>query len=573
MPLRGKCRRRDLLLGLAAGAAVRIARAQPPGRAAVTVQPGAGFADEPVRTAIAALPKAGGADLVFAPGRYVFAAGQGTKLLFEGMQSLNVEGNGAELVFAGGDTPILFRGCTAPSIRNLIIDWSRPPFTQGVLAAVRDKGHTLDLLLPPDVQLGGNEPVGALTEVDGRSGLMRAGAADIYGGLKVTGVAGNRVAVFSTQAVASQPGATLILRHQLYNGNALHFTGCTDGLEVADIHVSAAPGMALFARYCEGDIRISRFTVRPRAGTGRLLSTNADALHLDSCTGTATITQSTFQAMGDDAVNVHSDYLRVASLIDRRTVSIEARGALPADALPRVRAALALLSGRTLGPFGTATLASAQPGAPPRLSFDTDLPGELAVGDLLADPSRRIDLTVSDCMFPGNRGRGVVAHGSVTVERCRFSSQSRAAVFLAPDTHWLECCEVSRAVVRDNSVADSCRSVPNSLTNPAAIQVAALIQLRNSPSPGVPALVSHDVKIAANRICGSHGSAISVGATRGVLVSDNTIDGPGAAAIRLDRVERVVLSGNTCRPASIIERHDTLSAEISSVANTGLTAT
>lgn len=573
MSLREKFRRRGLLLGLAAGVAVRTARAQRPGRAAVTVQPGIGFADEAVRLAIAALPKAGGADLVFTPGRYVFAAGQGTQLLFEGIESLNVEGNGAELVFAGGNTAVLFRGCAAPGIRNLIIDWSRPPFTQGVLAAVRDNGHTLDLLLPPGVQLRGNEPVGALTEVDGQSGLMRAGAADIYGGLKVTGAAKNRVTVFSAQAVASQPGATLILRDQLYGGNALHFAGCTGGLEVADVHVSAAPGMALFARYCEGDIRISRFTVGPQTGTGRLLSTNSDALHLDSCTGTATVTYSTFQAMGDDAINVHSDYLRVASLIDRRTMSVEARSALPADALPRAGALLALLSGQTLGLLGTATLASAQPGAPPRLSFDTDLPGGLAVGDVLADPSRQIDLTVSDCMFPGNRGRGVVAHGAVTVERCRFSSQSRAAVFLAPDTHWLECCEVSHAVVRDNSVADSCRSMPKSLTNPAAIQVAALIQPQGSNGPSVPALVSHDVMIAANRIFGPHESAISVGATRGVLVSDNVIHKPGAAAIRLDRVARVVLSNNTCYPASIVERHDTLFSEISSAGNIGLKVT
>ena len=564
--------RRDMLLGLAAGAGVRTARAQRPGRPAVKVQPVSGFADEAVRAAIAALPRTGGADLVFAPGRYVFAAGPGTKLLFEGIQALNVEGNGAELVFAGGDAPVLFRGCAAPGIQNLTVDWSRPPFTQAVLDAVRDNGHSLELLLPPETSgLGAGVPVGALTEIDGQSGLMRTGATDVYGGLKVTGVAGSRVTLSSTQAIAAQPGATLLLRHQLYGGNALHFTGCTDGLTVADVTVHAAPGMALYARSCQGDIRVSRFTVRPRAGSGRLLSTNADALHLDGCTGTAVIADSAFERMGDDGINVHSGYLRIASLADRRTVSLEAQGSLPADALPRAGASLALLSGQTLGPLGTATLASVEAGAPARLVFEVDLPKGLGVGDLVADPSRRIELTVSDCTLPGNRGRGVVAHGGVTVERCRFSSQSRAAVFLAPDTHWLECCEVSRVAVRNNIVADSCRSVPNALPTLAAIQVAALVQ--SLSAPGAPALVNHDVTITANHILGPHASAISVGATRGVLVSDNVINESGAAAVRLDRVEQVVLSGNTCHPASIVERQGTPFSEITSAANTGLTVT
>ncbi len=130
----------------------------------------------------------------------------------------------------------------------------------------------------------------------------------------------------------------------------------------------------------------------------------------------------------------------------------------------------------------------------------------------------------------------------------------------------MECCEVAQAVVRNNSVADACRSMPGA----AAIQVDARISLPDARRASVPDVVNRDVTITANRILGPHGSAIAVSATRGLLLSDNKIEDPGAAAILLDRVEQAMLAGNACTPASTVELRGMTALDIKAQGNTGL---
>ena len=517
------------------------------------VGPVPGFADAAVRQAIAVLPRSGGADLVFEPGCYRFAPGRGATLLFDGIDDLRIEGNGAELMFAGQGIGMAFRGCAGLAVRGLVLDWPEPPFTQGTVTELRDGGHTLDMSLAPGFVLEAGQAPGALHEVDVPTGLLRLSSAEVYGGLKVVSAGKDRATLSSVSPLAVAAGSTVVLRHQVYGGNALHVSVCTGNVEFADMTVRAAPGMALYARNCSGSFRVVRLLVGPRPEAGRWLSTNADAIHIQDCAGRVSVEKCTLQGMGDDAINVHSDYLRVTEVLDRRTLAVThaAGGTVQPGALPQPGAAVAFLSGRSLRRTGMSRLLSATAGAPARLLFETDLPGGLAAGDLLSDPEPGVELTVSDCSFPGNRGRGVVAHGRVSIERCRFRGQSRAAVFLAPDTFWLECCEVGNAAVRDNLVEDSCRSMPPGAPGAAAIVVTALVRGPDMPNTR-PDIVNHDVEIRANRIDGPHGQAIHVTAVRDLVVSGNVISKAGGAAVWLGTVDRASVTNNTCDPPSAI---------------------
>ncbi|WP_088323990.1 alpha-1,3-galactosidase-related protein [Polaribacter tangerinus] len=93
-------------------------------------------------------------------------------------------------------------------------------------------------------------------------------------------------------------------------------------LEFKNVNVYHAGAMGLIAERSE-NITLDSFNVVLREGSGRMVTTTADATHFCNVKGMVTIKNCTFENMLDDATNIHGTYVRVNKIIDDYTLAVE----------------------------------------------------------------------------------------------------------------------------------------------------------------------------------------------------------------------------------------------------------
>lgn len=93
-------------------------------------------------------------------------------------------------------------------------------------------------------------------------------------------------------------------------------------LEFNSVNVYHSGAMGLIAERSE-NITLDSFNVVLRKGSGRMVTTTADATHFCNVKGLVTIKNCTFENMLDDATNIHGTYVRVNKIIDDYTLAVE----------------------------------------------------------------------------------------------------------------------------------------------------------------------------------------------------------------------------------------------------------
>lgn len=93
-------------------------------------------------------------------------------------------------------------------------------------------------------------------------------------------------------------------------------------LEFNNVNVHHAGAMGLIAERSE-NITLDSFNVVLREGSGRMVTTTADATHFCNVKGLVTIKNCIFENMLDDATNIHGTYVRVNKIIDEYTLAVE----------------------------------------------------------------------------------------------------------------------------------------------------------------------------------------------------------------------------------------------------------
>jgi hypothetical protein len=89
-----------------------------------------------------------------------------------------------------------------------------------------------------------------------------------------------------------------------------------------NVNVHHAGSMGLIAERSE-NITLDSFNVVLKEGSGRMITTTADATHFCNVKGIVTIKNCTFENMLDDATNIHGTYVRVNKIIDEYTLAVE----------------------------------------------------------------------------------------------------------------------------------------------------------------------------------------------------------------------------------------------------------
>jgi hypothetical protein len=170
---------------------------------------------------------------------------------------------------------------------------------------------------------------------------------------------------------------------------------------------------------CE-NITIAQIVIDVPTGSGRWISTNADGIHFTDCRGFITVTDGTFDKMGDDAMSVSGLMMTSVEAAAANQIVL-CHGATSKQGLPPLQIGDELMfssPGNPLVPtFSTRVLSSPQSGLPMTmvLTLDSNVPAALLAGAVVYDKSVKPVIRVSRCTVANNRARGFWIQGSTGV--------------------------------------------------------------------------------------------------------------------------------------------------------------
>ncbi len=481
--------------------------------------PGDGKSDRAaVLAALEECRKRAPAVLRFPKGRYDFFAQDVDKgnhfFALDKLSSITIDGGGSTFVFHGYKGAFGLNNCSNLTIRNLSIDYSRPPFSVGQVVAVSK--NSFDVEVDAKYPITGNEGVGAYMEYDPKAGHAARNAVEEYYSCTSTELVRPQVMRVNLKTETRiKTGAWVILRHAVYGPGAFHAGNCTD-LTIEDVNVYTAPGMAFVASGCT-NVTAKGLRCVPRPGSGYPMSVTADGLHFSGNRGLISVEDCEFEGMGDDAANIKTGlYSKVIEKPDDHTVL--AVHNLKIVESPSPGDLIEIVHHPEMNTYATAVTESVEvlKDGVQKIRFRDPLPKDLKIGDFLGNATRVAKIRMKNCQVRNNRARGfLIQNRDVVVENCKFTGCTMGGVWVLTEVFYF--CEsiTSRDVVVRNCTFENCGYWPG---------------------PGV---------LGAFVQTGPDDYAIAPGAHRNVIFEGNLIRGTDNCGIFVNGVDGAVIRGNT----------------------------
>jgi parallel beta-helix repeat protein len=488
--------------------------------------------------------------LKFDKGRYDFFAEEVTQgqyfFTLSGLSEFAIDGNCSTFMLHGRKGAFVLGNCNSLAVRNLTIDYSRPPFSVGQVIAVN--GTSFDVDVEPKYPVTGKEAVEAYMEYDPKAGHAARNAVDEYYTCNSTELVKPQVMRVNLKHDARiKSGAWVILRHAAYGPGAFYAGNCSD-LTLENVNVYTAPGMAFGSSSCT-NITVKGFRSIHRPGSGHPMSVTADGFHFGASKGLISIEDCEFEGMGDDAANIKTGlYSKVIEKIDDRTV-LTTHPLKLVD--PPSQGDTMEVSHPDIVTYATAVAESAEIGKEgvQKIRFKDPLPGDLKIGDFLGNASRVARVRIKNCRVRSNRARGfLLQNRDMIVENCKFTGCTMGGVWVLTEIYHF--CEsiTSRDVIVRNCTFDNCGYWQGSGVLGAFVHTGA-------DSYGTVPGAHKNVLFEGNVIRGTDNCGIFLDGVDGVTLRNNTVEQAcreprskhGNAAIYVMGCRNVKLEKNTCQ--------------------------
>ncbi|HZB87252.1 MAG TPA: glycosyl hydrolase family 28-related protein, partial [Terracidiphilus sp.] len=394
-----------------------------------------------VQKAIASLARRN-ARLVFPAGKYTFAASNSILMGFRGYEGLEIFGNGAELFFAGATRPLQLTECKDLEIHDIIVDWTRPPFSQGVIRATTD--HSVTVAVDSAYPVDGSEPIQALLSFDSKAKTPVATGVNVYsvGAAQLRGRQTLEIALGVQRRF--QSGDRVVLLHPNGDVAALRLDGCEQILlETVVFHT--APGAAVIFSGCR-DITLDTLRVIPHPGSGRLISSCGGGVEILDSTGTISAQHALIDGTAGAGMRVQQSYWRLSQVKEPQVALFASTDGKPVPEwlLPEQGTFMQLSAAGSLKLLGeiAVTKAEAVPGGM-QLTFDETLSPAVGKGALFClSATNQAQLKMDDCRFVGGPYAGLVAQSRIRVGNSSFRGYAGPAILLAPDLEHMRGPEV-----------------------------------------------------------------------------------------------------------------------------------
>lgn len=257
-------------------------------------------------------------------------------ICIEGWNNLTIDGCGSDFFFHGQMLPIAVVNSSNITLKNLSIDFENPHIAQ--VEIIENKGDEgIVFLVEPWVEYRINEKgyfetyeeftidewkysqyTGIAFEKESRHIVYNT--SDLWIDTKDVKDLGERK-LYAPNWKDSRlvPGTKVAMRTWSRPAPGIFLDHCNNTY-INNINVHYAEGMGLLAQRCE-NIELDGFNVCLRGDDDpRYFTTQADATHFSQCKGMIRSENGLYEAMMDDAINVHGIYLKVKERIDECTI-------------------------------------------------------------------------------------------------------------------------------------------------------------------------------------------------------------------------------------------------------------
>ncbi len=450
-----------------------------------------------VRKALEQLKADGGGTLVFPKGTYHFQK-EGTLLTKDGpyvsnnqddfpkwtampileMKNITIDGSGS--LFLMHHRMIVFHIGKSQNItlKNLAFDFVSPIHTDSTLTAIDAKTFTLRFTPGTTYKIDDQGKFQFLIDGQLQSDTTGYTFEGKTGRTKYRKF-GFPFKLYKSKAVEIQPnvvqfegkvkapylvGDRITHRHNNRNHVGVFIEESTN-TKLNHITIHHACGMGVLGQRST-NITLDHFRMAPRKGTGRISTAMADATHFSGCRGLIKVTNSHFQGMMDDAINVHGTSLRIIQIDkeNNRLVTRFMHGQSKGFTIASPGDEIRLINNLTLLPVGkgfyTVKSTKVLDTRKVEITFDTPLPAELKVKHAIENITYTPEIIFSGNTVKNNRARGMLFN---TPRKCLVENNlvrtSGSAVLVAGDANgWFESGGVGEfgpTIIRNNTF-DNC---------------------------------------------------------------------------------------------------------------------
>ncbi|CAG7650581.1 right-handed parallel beta-helix repeat-containing protein [Paenibacillus allorhizosphaerae] len=385
-----------------------------------------------------------------------------------GPEGLTIDGQGSEFIFHGRIIPFVLEHARNITLRNFSVDWERPMFEQGTVAETGEQSFVIRLREEAKYKVdagrlyftfgGREEPVWGLHDIDPNTMAHAYQSGDriswsSFKKLRMEEIGPGLIRVAGGPRHMPKAGNIIVMRIGRREHPGL-FLKDSANVQIDNVTVHHAPGMGLVAQRCT-DIRLHRFDVRLKPGSGRAVTATADATHFTNCKGAIVLEDCLFENQLDDPLNVHGIYAKIAERLSDRSILVQLiHGMQKGVVIAEPHDEMNFIRSDSLTSYSSAEVVSAD-----RLNadftaitFDRPLPETMRIGDAVENKTWNADLTVRGCTVRANRARGflITTPGKVLLEHNTISAPG-AGIKISGDANlWYESGAVGDVTIRHN---------------------------------------------------------------------------------------------------------------------------
>ena len=253
-------------------------------------------------------------------------------ICIEGCNNLTIDGCGSDFIFHGQMLPLAVVNSSDVTLMNFSIDFENPHIAQ--VEIIENKGDEgMVFLVEPWVEyrIGENgyfetygegwiyyQNTGIAFEKESRHIVYNT--SDLWIDTKdVKEIGERKLYAPNWKDTRLLPGTKIAMRTWKRPAPGI-FLDHNNDTHIKNVNVHYAEGMGLLAQRCN-NIELDGFNVCLRDDSApRYFTTQADATHFSQCKGLIQSENGLYEAMMDDAINVHGIYLKVKERIDDRTI-------------------------------------------------------------------------------------------------------------------------------------------------------------------------------------------------------------------------------------------------------------
>lgn len=478
----------------------------------------------------------GPVQLQFPEGRTIYVATGTDRYVFhwDGASDVTLDGGGSTFLLDPYVRFMRMRQSSSMSVQRLRVDFSPLPFADGTVVSVNGTEHYYDVALAPWVT---GAPSGGPTQEDGEQAFFAMlwypgphgpvsvhcwvdnmapgpeGTVRVYPSDNFTHF-GEMVAN-EWQVSLPVPG----IAHRYGPGECFQLKDNTT-VTLADVELWSAPWFGVGVSRNAGELRFDQVHIRPKPGSGRLMSLWRDGFHVKGNSARLRWEGCVLEGMNDDAFNI-STHSSVVSAIHSPT-RIELRQKFPLLPIPwHAGSTITVVDEEAKKLVGRATITAVEVGpAPP---------------DIQGSPAAPITTATLAAPMDGL----VLGQTAWDAAQCN------------PDT-----------VLRDCTIRMSCR-----MQSPVQLEGCDISALIWYYGEGIEGGLPHHVRLESNIFRRGRGNPVTALSFAGLASGDAAIPDPGGVpraihdvliknneiwgGFTLDGVEHVRLEGNQFREASM----------------------